>query len=84
MSRALDSLLWHADQAGATDVSGRLDPVWFATLSDRRDVSCRFRGYSLVVRADDPVLRETVFRGDLFLTPIEGEVVTQFHGERPD
>jgi hypothetical protein len=83
MSNVLDSLLWHASQQGATDVFGRLDPLWFPTVSDRADVSCQFRGNSLVVQTDDPALRETVFRGDLFLTPIDGEVITQFRGERP-
>jgi hypothetical protein len=80
--RVLDAMFRHAAAHGVSDMVGRLDSTWLPLLSDRPDITCNFRGYSMMIRSDDVELSERVLRGDMHISPLDGELLTQFHHER--
>jgi hypothetical protein len=80
--RVLDAMFRHAATHGVADMVGRLDSTWLPLLSDRPDITCNFRGYSMMIRSDDVELSERILRGDMHISPLDGELLTQFHHER--
>lgn len=73
----LDHLSYHAWQQGVLALSGRLEPRFLQELSNS---SCVFhhRGLWVVVHAREPELLESFYRGEAFLTRLEGEWCIRF------
>lgn len=73
----LDHLLYHAWVRGVVALSGRLDPFFIKELSDKH---CLFHcgGPWMVVHSKRPELLQAIYRGDAFLTRLEGEWCLRF------
>ncbi len=68
----LDHLFFHAWRHGAAAVAGRLDPRFVQELSDNYCIFHR-RGPWMLVQAKRSEFLEPIYRGDAFLTRLEGE-----------
>lgn len=70
-SAVLGQLFKTLRRAGATAVSGRLDPPYLHEFSRQQ---CHFSaGSAVLARASDPGLLEAIYRGDALLSRLEGE-----------
>jgi hypothetical protein len=70
--QVLDHLFRHAWQRGAVELTGRLDPRHMRELTNKR---CRFdsAGGWTMVQSRDQELLQTIYRGDAWLSRLEGE-----------
>jgi hypothetical protein len=75
----LDHLLHRAWRQGAVAATGRLDPNFIWNLGAAYAVNPR---YWMLVHSRNRELLDTVARGELFLTRLDGEWCLQFHKER--
>jgi hypothetical protein len=73
----LDCLFHHAWHAGAVALRGRLEPGLMPELLARRELS-HYRRYWTLVHSRKPELLEAIYRGDAFLTRLEGEWCMRF------
>ena len=69
----LDSLFYHAWQAQANAVFGRLEPRFLAAPVSKIGISYHRIGCWAMFHARDPELLSVIHRGDVFLTKLEGE-----------
>lgn len=68
----LDHLLDDAAERGVVALAGRLDPPFARELSEKYFVLHR-RGFSMFVHSKRPELMDAIWRGDAFLTRLDGE-----------
>ena len=70
--QVLDHLFRHAWQRGALALTGRLDPRHMRELTNKH---CRFdsEGGWTMVHSRDQELLQTIYRGDAWLSRLEGE-----------
>ncbi len=75
--KVLDRLFYQAWRQGAVAISGELEPRFVRELAASR---CRFgqSGYSVLVQARNRDLLHAIFRGDAFLSRLEGEWWARF------
>jgi hypothetical protein len=77
LSDVLDHLLEDVLQQGGIAVSGRLEPVLFAPVSDKRALVYRGSHWTLV-HSRHPHLRRAIHDGDAFVSRLEGEWCLRF------
>jgi hypothetical protein len=68
----LDNLFYHGWRNGAIALSGRLDPKFAQEFSDKY---CFFNcdGPWTLTHSRNPEVLQSIYKGDLFLTRLEGE-----------
>lgn len=73
IEEVFDCLGYDAQQDGLMAVSGQLEPLFLPALSARHCLLGRRDGSSLLVHSKDPDLIAPIYRGDAFLTRLEGD-----------
>jgi len=81
ISEVLDSLFSHAWRGRANGLYGRLVPSLINALAETSSISCDCSKYGMMVHARNPELLSVIHSGDAFLSQLEGEWATGFHGE---
>lgn len=72
VGEVIDSLFSHAWQNGSAAVTGRVNPHYMQELADRRSYFNR-DGTLVLIHSNNTELLNIVYRGDAFLTGLEGE-----------
>jgi hypothetical protein len=82
LNEVLDSLFHHAWERGTEAVYGRLEPRLIPSLVSKQGMAYHLSRYSMMVHSKNPELLSKSHRGDAFLSQLEGEWATAFHGEQ--
>ncbi|MBI4526159.1 MAG: GNAT family N-acetyltransferase [Deltaproteobacteria bacterium] len=78
MGHVLDHLFYHAWQKGAVALSGRLEPKLLDHFHDRQCLFQHRRGYWTLIHSSKPELLEAFYRGDAFVSRLDGEWSLRF------